>query len=108
MKTTITYTAYNDLPKATEFSRNMTFLTGGISLFGLLVIAWCFLIMGKLCGFVSLVVFLGLQIGLRKYKSKKIEEIIEQEIRDRQIREKRYREMNLRQKELDRVEEQNE
>ena len=108
MKTTITYTAYEDLPKATEFSRNMTFLTGGISLFGLLAITWCFLIMGKLCGFVSIVVFLCFQIGLRKYKSKKIEEIIEQEISDRQIREKRYQEMNLRQQELDREEEQTE
>lgn len=79
----------------------MTFLTGGISIFGLLVICHCFLNLGKIFGIVSAIVFIAIQVGLKIFRQKKLEEIIIAEIEDRQRREERYREMNLQQQQLD-------
>lgn len=79
----------------------MTFLAGGISIFGLLVICHCFLNLGKIFGIVSVIVFIAIQVGLKIYRQKKLEEIIITEIKDRQLREERYRKMNLQQQKLD-------
>lgn len=86
MKQRIYYTAYKDYPKATEFSRNISFLIAALGLVSVVVLLLAFS-KGLIYGLLSILLIIVIFWLIKRYEVKKTAQIIEQERLEQKQRE---------------------